>query len=423
MKFLKYYIPVIVLIIIFSSFLSAQTAPLVTLPLSEESEESKEHNYSDIIKKAESLLTNAKTTKNPFLLLCCPDCLKDNNIAEIINSVNNGNDLSRKINLLKSIDNIPNKSLKEQVLLNSVNDISYAIRDLSLYICGLNQDPILLEKARTLIDDEDYYIRARAAWYLAKLKDRQSLNKIESKIASETPYTALRFAQSAFILGSVNAGSYLKSKSIDPKNTKIRAYALFMLLESGDISVIDSLLNLTNNFDDRAADIAFEALSKYSPDNRKDVFAQTLAKGNINCAKKILERLKKSDNAVPIINMAINLSEKKRFSFFSGVISKTKSEESYINALKDDSLKELIPQALEVTEKLDNETALNVSREILKNINKKAKNNDEIIEKAIDIISKSGSEADIELLAKYMDFNENISIKASCVIYKISSNL
>ena len=422
LKFLKYYITIIVFIIASFSFLSVMSfkslAQFQSLPEPTETTEPIEplDNESDnIIIKAEKIISNAAKNKNPEVLRLAAEFVAQDEFSSIIDSVVSGNKIGNKMILLEYAQKDESEYC-EYIFESLMSDRVYAVRDFALYTCGLIKNPVLLDEAREAIEDKDYYIRVRAVWYLAQINDNKSLNNIEGRIANETGWRALKFAQSAFILGSDNAESYLKSKALDGKNVKIQSYALSMLLEAGDTSAIEPLIKLTNNFDDRASAIAFEALAKYLPED-SPALPYVIAKGDVPSIKIVLKRLANFNNAVPLLNRAINLTEARRAEFFASIISKAKSNEFFLNVLASDDIyiKEIIPEGLMLAVSIDKENG----QTIVKNILKTSIKNEKIITVCIDILGNYGNTEDLQILEKYLEYDDNIAINSATAILKI----
>lgn len=421
MKFIKYYVAIIVFLLASFSFVYAIN-PTSQEPMSDSNELDTEPTLeieNDIILDAEKIISEATKDKKVKVLTFASNFIPEDAYSTIIDSVISGNNIGDKLTLLEYASK-NETDYSEYIFEALMSDSAYAVRDFDLYTCGLIKNPVLLDEAREALADKDYYVRARAAWYLAQIEDVAYLDKIEGNIANESGWCALRFAQSASILGSQNAKSYLKSKSLDGKNVKMQAYALSMLLESGDNSAIDPLLKLTGIFDDRASSIAFEALAKYLPENSK-ALPYVIAKGDVSSLKISLKRILNSELAVPILNRAINLTDKKTAEFLSSIISRGKSKDFFLTALRsdDDYLKELLPEGLLLAASIDRENGLLLAREIIKTNCK----NDKIINICMDIIGDYGDYSDLPILEGYFKQGGDIALISAATVLKIKNQI
>ncbi len=392
MRFLIIYALILLLFISMSNMLTAQS------DYARDQEPAQENNpQSGIIEKAEALIKKETELLSPEVLLY--QYVDADTTENIIFEILAENSINGKITLVQAFSQGSLKYDENRIPPLLISDKAYVIRDRILSCCATNKDPVLIPYAQNAIYDDDYYIRARAVWYLAKMGAVESLQEIERGIANESGWCALRFAQSAMLLGSANAKTFLKNKSLNVENSKIQAYALSMLLEAGDYSAIDPLVKLCGNFDDRASAISYEAIAKYLPQEKTDILARALAKGDTVSSCIILDRLSAFEEPEKIIKKALPDSDKRKAALLKGIITDAdKSEESFLNAVKSDYTIEMTAASLKLSAAINHQNGLSLARKLIEK-----KHNRAITVQCLEIICKYGNEQDLLLLSPFLE--------------------
>lgn len=277
----------------------------------------------------------------------------------------------------------------ENTLETLLADDAYAVREQALL--SMRADRKYIPHIRRALGDSDSYVRAAAAESLAFLNDETSAAALERAMENEKGWVKLRFAYAASVLGSAGGREYLR-KTSSGEDLKLRSYALTMRFRQGEPAAQQALIGLLQCSDDRAADIAAEALAQSC--DSAPVLARTLAKGSVPAAVLVLEGLKNKPGGAAVFEQACRMHFGARGKMMNE-IARGRLNAEEILALGNAEL-EILPHLAEIYCELHTSDALAAASQLAEN----AENDARILLFSIGTLERAGGKEELALLKK-----------------------
>ncbi len=375
-----------------------------------------------IIIKAENIIEEKLRNNNPAILNYLTDLkIEDTDKDRIINKILKGHKISDKLMLLNAVKNGNLESNKEFILTSLIEDESFFIKDEVLKYAGDLNITGLTAQAEKGLKNPDSYIASRCAWYLGTQQHKKAAPEITALLYKEKGWVSLKTAEALALLGEEEGIEYLNDALNNAKSPKLRAYAAAMLLQTGDQTVKETLIEMTSDFDDRVSFISNKALAeeKQGQETDSSFLSDIMALGDIVSAEIAINNAAKTAHPRKLTEKASQKAVDERKKIFREIIYAKNYIMVFESALKSPYLKELSPALLNLAWAADQEKAFGLARHFIK-INKQAEFPPAFLRNCFKIFSNKAKIEDLKILEPYLEDDTEFTLPAAVSAIVIS---